>query len=61
MFFDNFKYGKNSFYKHTSALAKQKIEFKQIYNKELYFELDTPKDYEIFIKNTPRWYKKLSL
>jgi 2-phospho-L-lactate guanylyltransferase (CobY/MobA/RfbA family) len=61
VFFDNFEYGKNSFNKHTSALTKQKIEFKQIYNKELYFELDTPQDYEIFIKNTPRWYKKLSL
>ena len=54
VFFDNFEYGKNSFNKHTSALKKQKIEFKQIYNKELYFELDTPKDYEIFIGNTPR-------
>ena len=61
VFFDNFEYGKNSFNKHTSALTKQKIEYKQIYNKELYFELDTPQDYEIFIKNTPRWYKKLSL
>ena len=61
VFFDNFEYGKNSFNKHTSALAKQKIEFKQIYNKELYFELDTPQDFEVFIKNTPRWYKKLSL
>ena len=61
VFFDNFEYGKNSFNKHTSALKKQKIEFKQIYNKELYFELDTPQDFEVFIKNTPRWYKKLSL
>ena len=61
VFFDNFQYGKNSFIKHTSTLTKQKIEFKQIYNKELYFELDTPKDFEVFIKNTPRWYKKLSL
>jgi len=61
VFFNNFQYGKNSFIKHTSALTKQKIEFKQIYNKELYFELDTPQDFEIFIKNTPRWYKKLSI
>ena len=61
VFFDNFQYGKNSFIKHTSTLTKQKIEFKQIYNKELYFELDTPKDFEVFIKNTPRWYKMLSL
>jgi 2-phospho-L-lactate guanylyltransferase (CobY/MobA/RfbA family) len=61
MFFDNFQYGKNSFIKHTSILEEQKIEFKQIFNKELYFELDTPLDYEIFSKNTPRWYKKLSL
>ena len=45
VFFDNFEYGKNSFNKHTSALTKQKIEYKQIYNKELYFELDTPQDY----------------
>ena len=61
MFFDNFQYGKNSFIKHTSILKEQKIEFKQIFNKELYFELDTPLDYEIFSKNTPRWYKKLTL
>ena len=61
IFFDDFQYGKNSFIKHKSALSKQKIEFKQIYNKELYFELDTPQDFELFIKNIPRWYKKLSL
>ena len=61
VFFDNFQYGKNSFIKHTRSLMKQKIEFKQIYNKELYFELDTPQDFEIFNKNTPRWYKKLSI
>ena len=32
VFFDNFEYGKKSFNKHTSALAKQKIEIKQLYN-----------------------------
>ena len=61
IFFDNFQYGKNSFDKHARALMKQRIEFKQIFNRELYFELDTPQDFEIFIKNTPRWYKKLYL
>ena len=61
IYFDKFQYGKNSFIKHTDNLKKQKIEFKQIFNKELYFELDTSQDFEVFIKNTPRWYKKLSL
>jgi 2-phospho-L-lactate guanylyltransferase (CobY/MobA/RfbA family) len=61
IFFDKFQYGKNSFIKHIDNLKKQEIEFKQIFNKELYFELDTSQDFEVFIKNTPRWYKKLSL
>tara|TARA_B000000475_G_scaffold271610_1_gene269884 strand:- start:43 stop:648 length:606 start_codon:yes stop_codon:yes gene_type:complete len=61
VFYNNFQYGKNSFIEHTNLLKKQKIEFKQIFNKELYFELDTPEDLKIFMKNTPRWYKKLSI
>ena len=59
-FFDNFKYGKNSFKKHVIEFEKLNLNYKQVFNKELYFELDTENDYIEFLKNRPRWYKKVS-
>ena len=59
-FFDNFKYGKNSFKKHVIEFEKLNLNYKQVFNKELYFELDTENDYIEFLKNRPRWYKKIS-
>ena len=60
VFFKNFKYGKNSFKKHVLELEKLNLNYKQVFNKELYFELDTEDDYIEFLKNSPRWYKKIS-
>ncbi len=60
VFFKNFKYGKNSFKKHIFELEKLNLNYKQVFNKELYFELDTEDDYIEFLKNSPRWYKKIS-
>ena len=60
VFFKNFKYGKNSFKKHVLEFEKLNLNYKQVFNKELYFELDTEDDYIEFLKNSPRWYKKIS-
>ena len=60
VFFKNFKYGKNSFKKHVIEFEKLNLNYKQVFNKELYFELDTEDDYIEFLNNRPRWYKKIS-
>ena len=38
---------------------KLNLNYKQVFNKELYFELDTHKDFKEFLLNKPRWFKKL--
>ena len=53
------------FKKELPALKGKKFEklnlsYKQVFNKELYFELDNENDYLEFLKNKPRWYKKIS-
>ena len=59
-FFKNFRYGENSFKKHVVEFEKLNLSYKQVFNKELYFELDNENDYLEFLKNKPRWYKKIS-
>ena len=59
-FFKNFRYGENSFKKHVLEFEKLNLSYKQVFNKELYFELDNENDYLEFLKNKPRWYKKIS-
>ena len=59
VFFENFKYGENSFKKHILEFEKLNLNYKQVFNKELYFELDTHKDFKEFLLNKPRWFKKL--
>ena len=56
--FKNFRYGESSFKKHVLEFEKLNLSYKQVFNKELYFELDTENDYLEFLKNKPRWYKK---
>ena len=56
--FKNFRYGESSFKKHVLEFEKLNLSYKQVFNKELYFELDTENDYLAFLKNKPRWYKK---
>ena len=57
---ENFRYGENSFKKHVVEFEKLNLSYKQVFNKELYFELDNENDYLEFLKNKPRWYKKIS-
>jgi 2-phospho-L-lactate guanylyltransferase (CobY/MobA/RfbA family) len=57
--FENFRYGESSFKKHVLEFEKLNLSYKQVFNKELYFELDTENDYLEFLKNKPRWYKKI--
>ena len=58
--FDKFRYGESSFKKHVLEFKKLNLSYKQVFNKELYFELDNENDYLEFLKNKPRWYKKIS-
>ena len=58
--FNNFKYGKNSFIKHTECLQDLSIKYEKVFHKEFYFELDDEDDYVEFLQNQPRWYKKLN-
>ena len=51
-FFENFRYGENSFKKHVVEFEKLNLSYKQVFNKELYFELDNENDYLEFLKTT---------
>ena len=58
--FSDFSYGVESFKSHIENLKRLKINYKQIFNRELTFEIDTPDDYTNFLLHKPRWYRKLS-
>tara|TARA_A100001037_G_C14792187_1_gene475137 strand:- start:41 stop:646 length:606 start_codon:yes stop_codon:yes gene_type:complete len=59
--FSDFKFGVNSFKKHTKFLMENNYEYKQIYNTEFTYELDDENDYQNFLLNQPRWFKKLKI
>ena len=58
--FNKFLFGKNSFNKHIEFLIDKKYAYKQIFSTEFTFELDDEEDYKTFIKNQPRWFRKLN-
>ena len=59
--FDAFRFGIKSFDKHSKYLMENKYEYKQIFSTEFTFELDDEIDYEKFLLNQPRWFKKLTI
>ena len=59
--FDGFRFGIKSFDKHTKYLRENKYEYKQIYSAEFTFEIDDEIDYQKFLLNQPRWFKKLKI
>ena len=59
--FDEFRFGVKSFDKHSKYLIENKYEYKQIFSTEFTFELDDENDYQIFLLNQPRWFKKLTI
>ena len=59
--FSDFKFGVNSFKKHTKFLMENNYEYKQIYSTEFTYELDDESDYQNFLLNQPRWFKKLKI
>ena len=59
--FSEFKFGVKSFEKHTKYLMKNDYEYKQIYSTEFTYELDDESDYQNFLLNQPRWFKKLKI
>ena len=59
--FDEFRFGVKSFDKHSKYLKENKFEYKQIYSTEFTFELDDENDYQKFLLNQPRWFKKLTI
>ena len=59
--FSDFKFGVNSFKKHTKFLIENNYEYKQIYSTEFSYELDDESDYQNFLLNQPRWFKKLKI
>jgi len=59
--FDEFKFGVKSFDKHLKNLMENKYEYKQIFSTEFTFELDDERDYQNFLLNQPRWFKKLTI
>ena len=59
--FDEFRFGVKSFDKHSKYLKENKFEYKQIYSTEFTFELDDENDYQKFLLNQPRWFKKLKI
>ena len=59
--FSEFKFGVKSFEKHTKYLMKNNYEYKQIYSTEFTYELDDESDYQNFLLNQPRWFKKLKI
>ena len=61
-FFENFRYGENSFKKHVVEFEKLNLNYKQVFNKELYFELDNENDYlAVFKKQTSLVQKNIRL
>ncbi len=40
---------------------ENKYEYKQIFSTEFTFELDDESDYQKFLLNQPRWFKKLTI
>ena len=59
--FDKFRFGVKSFDKHLKYLVENKYQYKQIYSTEFTFELDDENDYENFLLNQPRWFRKLKI
>ena len=59
--FSGFKFGVKSFEKHTKFLKENNYEYKQIYSTEFTYELDDDSDYQKFLLNQPRWFKKLKI
>ena len=59
--FDEFRFGVKSFDKHSKYLKENEYEYKQIYSTEFTFELDDESDYEHFLLNQPKWFKKLKI
>ena len=59
--FSEFKFGVNSFEKHAKFLNENNFNYKQIYSTEFTFELDDENDYQQFLLNQPRWFKKLKI
>jgi len=59
--FNEFRFGVKSFDKHSKYLKENKYEYKQIYSTEFTFELDDEIDYQKFLINQPRWFKKLTI
>ena len=58
--FNKFLFGKNSFNKHIEFLIDKKYAYKQIFSTEFTSELDDEEDYQKFIQNQPRWFRKLN-
>jgi len=56
----NFKYGKNSYKKHTEFLDRESISYKKVFHHELSFEVDDSEDYKELLKNKPRWFRKIA-
>tara|TARA_B100000676_G_C17726813_1_gene654235 strand:+ start:610 stop:735 length:126 start_codon:yes stop_codon:yes gene_type:complete len=40
---------------------ENKYEYKQIFSTEFTFEIDDENDYQKFLLNQPRWFKKLEI
>ncbi len=59
--FSEFKFGVKSFEKHTKYLIQNNYEYRQIYSTEFTYELDDESDYQNFLLNQPRWFKKLKI
>ena len=59
--FSEFKFGVNSFEKHAKFLNENNFKYKQIYSTEFTYELDDESDYQKFLLNQPRWFKKLKI
>ena len=52
-------YGNNSFNNHMEIFLNEDIKIKKSFNKEFSFEIDDEEDLKEFLKNKPRWSKKL--
>ena len=59
--FNEFRFGVKSFDKHLKYLMENKYEYKQIFSTEFTFEIDDKNDYQKFLLNQPRWFKKLEI
>ena len=59
--FSEFKFGVKSFEKHAKFLNENNFNYKQIYSTEFTFDLDDENDYQKFLLNQPRWFKKLKI